>query len=344
MAVITVANARRLFDGKPVVDDVSLTLRPGQVTALLGGSGAGKSTLLRMIAGLEPIDAGEIRFDDTVWSKPKRTLAPEKRKVGLIFQDFALFPHLTAAENIRFGLAHLPAAESNAIAKDWLERLGLGHRSDAYPHALSGGEQQRVAIARAMAAQPQALLMDEPFSGLDPALRETVRDTALSIAREAGLPTLLVTHDPRDAMITADTLTIMRGGKLIQTGTPEAVYASPADLQTAATLGPVSVFSAIIDETHQVKTPFGTLAAQDKAPGASCTVALREEAIIPGGAVETIVEAVSRVGPAVRVTLSANNHRAHALWSPSDAPEPGTKVSIGLEPSGVFIFDAGPDR
>jgi iron(III) transport system ATP-binding protein len=143
----------RVYDGIAVVSGVSLDLQPGAITALLGGSGAGKSTLLRLLAGLEPVDTGKVCLGDVTLSEPGHTLAPEKRRIGLIFQDFALFPHLTALQNVGFGLASLPKDEARAIAAQWLSRLGLGARSGAYPHELSGGEQQRVAIARARKAR-----------------------------------------------------------------------------------------------------------------------------------------------------------------------------------------------
>jgi len=149
----------RKYGKTDVVSDASLEIAPDRLTALLGGSGAGKSTLLRLLAGLEPVDAGEIRLGDTVLSKKGKTLAAEKRRIGLVFQDFALFPHLTAEQNICFGLKHLNRADARTLAQDWLKRLGLSERAAAYPHQLSGGEQQRVSIARALAPKPAAILM-----------------------------------------------------------------------------------------------------------------------------------------------------------------------------------------
>ncbi|OZB13922.1 MAG: hypothetical protein B7X53_15040, partial [Hyphomonas sp. 34-62-18] len=177
-APLSAHGVTRRYGDRAVVDGVSLSLPPGQITALLGGSGAGKSTLLRLLSGLEGVDEGEIRLGEEVLSAHGRTVPAEKRRIGLIFQDFALFPHLTAARNVAFGLKHLPKAEAIARAQAWLARLGLEPRANAYPHELSGGEQQRVAIARALAPEPAAILMDEPFSGLDPSLRDSVRDAA----------------------------------------------------------------------------------------------------------------------------------------------------------------------
>ncbi|HRO04566.1 MAG TPA: ABC transporter ATP-binding protein, partial [Terricaulis sp.] len=171
MSSVTLSKVRRIYDGKPVVNEVSLTAPEAQVLALLGASGSGKSTLLRLIAGLENVDGGEIRLGDEIVSTPRRTLPAEARRVGMVFQDYSLFPHLSAAANVAFGLERLPRAEREAQALSWLDRIGLQARAHAFPHELSGGEQQRVALARALAPTPRAVLLDEPFSGLDPVLR-----------------------------------------------------------------------------------------------------------------------------------------------------------------------------
>ena len=234
----------RAYHGVRVVDSVSLDLKPGAITALLGGSGAGKSTLLRLFAGLEPVDDGEIRLGGRVLSSTKTTVAPDKRRIGLIFQDFALFPHLTALQNVQFGLKPLGKEAAQAEALAWLGRLGLTQRADAYPHELSGGEQQRVAIARALAPKPAAILMDEPFSGLDPALRASVRDEALEAVRAADIPALLVTHDPMEALEAADHVAIMRGGRIRQEGPAAEVYMNPVSADVAASLGPVNRMAA----------------------------------------------------------------------------------------------------
>jgi iron(III) transport system ATP-binding protein len=216
---LEIRNLVRRFGGMAVVDDVSLTVMPGQVTCLLGPSGCGKSTTLRMIAGVEMQDSGEIWVDgqlicDTVFRVP-----PERRAIGLMFQDFALFPHLSVAENVAFGLTG-PRDARRARVEELLNRVGLMRFIDAYPHSLSGGEQQRVALSRALAPRPRIMLMDEPFSGLDNRLRDDIRDQTLEILKQEDAAVLLVTHEPDEAMRMADEIALMRRGRIVQRGEP----------------------------------------------------------------------------------------------------------------------------
>ncbi|MEM6459964.1 MAG: ABC transporter ATP-binding protein [Planctomycetota bacterium] len=205
--------------GPRVVGDVDLTLRPAEVHALLGDSGSGKSTLLRLIAGLERPDAGRIVLgDDVLDDGPRRNVPPERRPVGMVFQDFALFPHLTVRRNVAFGMGRRP--DARAEADRLLGRVGMTGFGDAMPHTLSGGQQQRVAVARAMGQEPRVMLLDEPFSGLDATLRDRVRAETLAVLRDAGVAVLMVTHDPREAVQSADTMSIMRGGRITRRGTP----------------------------------------------------------------------------------------------------------------------------
>jgi iron(III) transport system ATP-binding protein len=180
---LEIRNLKRSYDGRRVVDDVSLKVMPGQVTCLLGPSGCGKSTTLRMIAGVEMQDSGEIHVDGKLICDTVFRIPPERRQIGLMFQDFALFPHLSVAENVAFGL-RTSRPEKRARVLELLERVHLSHHIDAFPHELSGGEQQRVALARALAPRPRIMLMDEPFSGLDNRLRDGIRDQTLDILRE----------------------------------------------------------------------------------------------------------------------------------------------------------------
>ena len=182
---LEIRNLRRLYDGRVVVDDVSLKVMPGQVTCLLGPSGCGKSTTLRMIAGVEMQDSGEIYVDGGLICDTVTRVPPERRHIGLMFQDFALFPHLRVGENVAFGLEGDKAAKGARVT-ELLDRVGMGRYLDAYPHELSGGEQQRVALARALAPRPRIMLMDEPFSGLDNRLRDGIRDETLDISARAG--------------------------------------------------------------------------------------------------------------------------------------------------------------
>lgn len=318
----------RAYHGVRVVDSVSLNLRPGLVTALLGGSGAGKSTLLRLFAGLEPVDEGEIRLGDRVLSSTRTTLAPDKRHIGLIFQDFALFPHLTALQNVAFGLKKLGRDAARAEALAWLGRLGLTGRADAYPHELSGGEQQRVAIARALAPGPAAILMDEPFSGLDPALRASVRDAALDAVRAADIPALLVTHDPVEALEAADHVAVMRGGVVRQEGPAAEVYLKPVSADVAASLGPVNRLDA-------ADVPAGLADVSD---GTELVVRPEGICLDPGSGVRAKVLASQVTGAMNRLVLDAGGRRLIALVPRHQAPKAGEDVGIRLDPDLSFIF------
>ena len=240
---LEIRNLRRSFEGRAVVDDVSLQILPGQVTCLLGPSGCGKSTTLRMIAGVEMQDSGTIHVDgklicDTVFRVP-----PERREIGLMFQDFALFPHLSVADNVGYGLRGSKASK-RARVEELLERVDLKRFIDGYPHQLSGGEQQRVALARALAPRPRIMLMDEPFSGLDNRLRDGIRDETLSILKEEDTAVLLVTHEPDEAMRMADEIALMRDGKIVQQGAPYNVYTRPVDRAAVSFFSDANVLHA----------------------------------------------------------------------------------------------------
>lgn len=318
----------RRYGVRAVVQDVSLSLEPGEITALLGGSGAGKSTLLRLLSGLEPVESGEIRLGDRVLSAPGQTVPPEQRRIGLIFQDFALFPHLTAERNVAFGLKHLSREEATARIDHWIGLLGLTHRAGAFPHELSGGEQQRVAIARALAPQPAAILMDEPFSGLDPMLSESVREAALAAVRAAGIPALMVTHDPAEALAHADRIAILREGRLLQCGEPDAVYRRPESLNVARALGPVN------------EIPRSALPRGWDVPGAGAIVGARPEGvrIDPASPVRMQVTGRRLTGPLVRLTLEGHGLSLVSLAPFAAAPHLGAETGVSLDPDFTFTF------
>jgi len=329
-SALTTTNVSRSYDGTQIVSGVDLTLVPGTVTALLGKSGAGKSTLLRLLAGLEPVDSGEIKIGETVLSSPRKTTPPETRKIGLIFQDFALFPHLNAAQNIMFGLAHLPPPERKTRAAEWLARLDLSARAKAYPHELSGGEQQRIAIARALAPSPAAILMDEPFSGLDPSLRATVRTTALDTIREAGVPALLVTHDADEALSGADNIAIMDKGKILQQGPAQDIYLHPVSAKAASALGPINCL------------PVASLPADllNGISGTGDSLVLRPEGITltPNAPTSATITAIHFHGPHKRIMLDLNGTQLVCVSDHSTETTIGSQMGIALNPRAAFIF------
>lgn len=232
--------------------EVSLEIGPGQVHCLVGASGSGKSTLLRNIAGLERPIAGRIHIDGRLVSDGDFQVLPEGRNVGYLFQDFALFPHLSVAKNIAFGLRGGSRAKRRDRVKQLLDQVGLLEYENSMPHRLSGGQQQRVALARALAPCPAIMLLDEPFSGLDSSLRKEVSEITLRLLRESRTPTLLVTHDPMEALNCGDLVSAMDGGEITQTGTPNEIYERAIDAKTAKIFGPINriVVSKLGQEMH----------------------------------------------------------------------------------------------
>ena len=272
---LTVDGLTRRFGGRDVVSDVSLRVLPGQVTCLLGPSGCGKSTTLRMIAGVDQPDAGRVLLDGQVLCDASTHVPPEHRHIGLIFQDFALFPHLNVADNVAFGLTG-SKAEKRARAADMLERVHLGGFLDAFPHELSGGEQQRVALARAIAPKPRVMLMDEPFSGLDNRLCDGIRDETLDILKEEGTAVVLVTHEPEEAMRMADEIALMREGRVIQQGAPYNVYNTPVDRKAAAFFSDINVIRGTT-EGALTDTPFGAFLTPGVADGTEVEIVIRPQ-------------------------------------------------------------------
>ncbi|MBL8537428.1 MAG: ABC transporter ATP-binding protein [Hyphomonadaceae bacterium] len=337
MSAISLRNVRRAYGDAFALDDVTFTADAGQVLALLGSSGSGKSTILRLIAGLEPVDAGEIRVEGELASRPGWSTPAEARRIGMVFQDYALFPHLTAAANVAFGLQNTTRAERESTALAWLDRVGLGMRSNAYPHELSGGEQQRVALARALAPAPRAILLDEPFSGLDPVLRAELRDATLTTLAETKTTTLFVTHDAEDALQAAEKLVILKAGRVLQEAAPREAYDRPASIEVAAALGPINLSEGRV-EGGVVNTPFGPAPAQHLTNGASARIAVRAEAI--------------RLSPGAGArVLSVRPHGAHdlvkieaggAIWRALVPPRTtlGETASVTLHSDGVFAFSA----
>lgn len=247
------------YDDTPVVEAVDLTLEKGQIGCLLGSSGCGKSTLLRAIAGFEPLWEGSIHMNGDLVSSTRALLPPEQRRVGMVFQDLALFPHLSVAENISFGLKDWSKRDRAARVKELLELIGLPDMTNRYPHALSGGQQQRVALARALAPRPQLLLMDEPFSGLDAAMREQLVPEVRHILLQEHMSALMVTHDQNEAFVMADKVALMHSGEIVQYDTAYQMYHKPANRYVADFIGKGVFLSGIIVDEKRVQSALGIL-------------------------------------------------------------------------------------
>lgn len=270
----------RRFGDRYAVREVSLDIRRGEVVCLVGPSGCGKSTLLRLIAGVDVPDSGRILLDGQEIAGPSRFVEPEDRRVGFMFQDYALFPHLTVRDNILFGLRHLPKPRAGAQADSIIRRIGIGELAARHPHELSGGEQQRVALARALAPQPLVLLMDEPFSNLDRRLREHVRMESLATLRDADATAVIVTHDPEEAMSIGDRVVLMRAGQVVQIGTGYSLYDRPGSIYAARFLGPCNQIPARI-RGGCAETVLGAFPAPGFAEGAPAVVCIRPKALFP---------------------------------------------------------------
>jgi iron(III) transport system ATP-binding protein len=277
-ARLTYEHVTHRYDATVAVADFSLDIGPGEIVCLLGESGCGKTTLLRLAAGVEVPSGGRILIDRQEVAGEARFLEPERRGIGLMFQDYALFPHLTNLANVMFGLKALPRAEAEREARRALERVGLGPYADAYPHMLSGGEQQRVALARAVAPRPSVLLMDEPFSGLDRRRRDEVREETLTVLREARVTCLIVTHDPEEALRMGDRIALMRSGRLVQVDTPEGIYRRPMDLRVARFFCELNEVGGRV-VGGMAETAVGRFAAPGLADGAAVIVAIRPQAL-----------------------------------------------------------------
>ncbi|NDL55998.1 ABC transporter ATP-binding protein [Phytoactinopolyspora mesophila] len=246
-AGVHVVGVTKSFGEVEVLHGVSLSISAGRMLALLGPSGCGKTTLLRIIAGLEQPDAGTVLVGEHVLSDGRNVVPPERRHVGMVFQDWALFPHLSVAANVGYGLRKLPAAETRERVADALAMVGLGHLGDRSPETLSGGQQQRIALARAIAPRPSVLLLDEPFSNLDAALRGQVRTEVHQLLAELGITTLFVTHDQEEAFVLGDDVAVVREGRIVQQAAPTAVYARPADRWVAEFVGDANLMPGHAD-------------------------------------------------------------------------------------------------
>jgi iron(III) transport system ATP-binding protein len=257
-AVLELDGVSKHFGSETVIEDLSLSVREGEILTLLGPSGCGKTTTLRLVAGLDRPDAGEARLNGEVVSGPTQFTAPEQRGIGVVFQEFALFPHLTARENIAFGLHEWDADEKEARVDEMLDLVGLDAQGDSYPDELSGGQQQRVALARSLAPEPAMLLLDEPFSNLDVDLRVEMREEVRRILKEAGVTAVSVTHDQEEAMSISDRVAVVNDGQIEQIGTPEQVFQHPESRFVAGFLGHASFLSGYV-RGAEVETGVGVV-------------------------------------------------------------------------------------
>jgi iron(III) transport system ATP-binding protein len=281
MTEVTISNLHKAFGETAVLRGLALEAGAGSLTAILGPSGSGKTTLLRVIAGLERADRGRISLAGQLVDDGHTYVRPEGRRVGYVPQDGSLFPHLTVEQNVGFGLSR--RARGGDQVASLLKMVGLGRMGRRYPHELSGGQQQRVALARALAIEPQLVLLDEPFSALDPSLRAAVREEVRRILSETGITTVLVTHDQEEALSIADQVAVLRDGVVAQFGTPHQLYQDPVDLEMARFLGDANLVDGVVDG-QRVTTALGSLTLRlagdgSPTPRGPAVVLLRPEQI-----------------------------------------------------------------
>jgi iron(III) transport system ATP-binding protein len=319
----------------------------GELVCLLGPSGCGKTTLLRLAAGLERLQKGKIVINEEVVADAGMNLPPEHRGIGLMFQDYALFPHLSIIDNVTFGLTGMGPAKARRRAMDMLDQVGMTRHAANHPHMLSGGQQQRIALARALAPGPKLLLLDEPFSGLDTNMRERIREETLGILRQSGGATMMVTHDPEEAMFMADRIKILGAdGRILQAGRPHDIYYHPQHEFVAKLFGRVNRFDSVV-VGRRAQTPLGWVDAPNLGEGMPVEVLVRPEGIIlesnggEGAVVEVLSTHLLGHDNIARVRLSSDGGagrdmyaRVHHLFE----PEFSHRIEARIDPAYAFVF------
>ncbi|MCC7546606.1 MAG: ABC transporter ATP-binding protein [Burkholderiales bacterium] len=339
---------RHAYGRHTVIDELSLTLARGRIACLLGPSGCGKTTVLRSIAGFEPILAGEIHLAGAVVSRPGHRVAPEKRRIGMVFQDYALFPHLDAEGNVGFGLAHLDRSSRRMHVHEALRAVGLEDKAHRYPHELSGGQQQRVALARALAAQPRLVLLDEPFSSLDVELRERLASEVRSLLQEQGMTAVMVTHDQHEAFAMADEIGVMHDGRILQWDTPYNLYHRPAHRFVADFVGEGAFVRGHADAGGRIALELGPLCgctqygglAQPR-PSQPVDVLLRPDDVVHDDAspVRALVVKKAFRGAQILYTLRLTSGAQILSLVPSHQDHPlGEAIGVRLDADHVVAF------
>ena len=344
MPLLKVENISAGYNGKNVVEEMSFHVNRGEIVSLLGPSGCGKTTALRAIAGFEPINAGGILISQKPVSTPDMTVPPEQRSIGMVFQDYALFPHLTITQNIAFGLRKMPTVDRNVQVRHLLEATGLDGMEDRYPHELSGGQQQRVALARALAPRPTLLLMDEPFSNLDIELRERLSVEVRDLLKSEGISGILVTHDQHEAFAVSDKVGVMFQGHIRQWDTPYNLYHEPTDRFVADFIGQGRFIAGVVSTPETFDTELGVLSGNrscTESLGSRVEVLIRPDDLIPDerGNIEAIVKDKAFKGAEILYTLELpTGTRLLSLFPSHYDHHLGDTVRVRLDTEHLICF------
>ena len=337
------------YGQRQILSDFSLTVSRGEIVCLLGPSGCGKSTLLRLIAGIDRLQGGRISINDTVLADRTRMLPAEKRPVGLVFQDGALFPHMSVAGNVDFGMRRLPETVRKARRSRLLRLVGLEHLAERSPATLSGGEQQRIALARAMAPNPDILLMDEPYASIDVVLRRSLREEARLLLKEENAAVILVTHDPQEALEMADRIAVMSDGTILQEGPPEEILRSPVDIRVASLFGGAQTLRAQPAHPDGFTTAAGHVACSPQRLAGlltdmPCDLVITPSALAftPDKDGDAVVRDVRREPSTtllyVGTPAGAARDVVRVNAGSGPLPEPGTKGTLSLTDDHGFVF------
>jgi iron(III) transport system ATP-binding protein len=350
MPLLKVEEISAGYGTEVVIDALSFQVNRGEIVSLLGASGCGKTPALRTVAGFEPIRQGEIRIDHKLVSSPTLTVPPEQRSIGMVFQDYALFPHLTIRDNIGFGLRKKPAVDRRVQVNHLLEATGLDGMADRYPHELSGGQQQRVALARALAPRPTLLLMDEPFSNLDVELRERLSTEVRDLLKAEGISGILVTHDQHEAFAVSDKVGVMHGGRILQWDTPYNLYHQPNHRFVADFVGQGRFITGTVRSAQAFDTELGLLQgnrACNLSAGEQVEILIRPDDIVPDehGNIAAVVRDKAFKGAEILYTLElATGTRLLSLFPSHADHHVGDEVRVRLDAEHLICFPHSVNR
>ena len=349
MLAVKINNLSHSINNQKILQNINLELEKDKIACILGPSGCGKTTLLKLIAGLEKVTMGDIIINDEIVSSNTMHLKTEKRKIGFLFQDYALFPHLTVKENLNFAISN--GKKEKHDIEEIIEIIKLPNSLHKYPHELSGGEQQRVALARSIIAQPDLLLLDEPFSSLDLSLKEEVRDDTLHLLQKSNISVLIVTHDPFEAMFISNKIYIMqKDGKIVQSGSPRQLYNEPINSYVAGFFGETNKFKGMV-KNAEVQTPIGKIKTHNNLESKEVVIHVRPQGIkltqeqTPVNGIKGTVMASKLMGSFSFVHLSVLDHNneivhVHSHMPASFIPGQSTAVGIEIDDEQIYVFPA----